>query len=80
MRFFLTVLLIVRVAPAVARDRTLQRVMLSLAGVGSFEHEESRATVIVLFRPAPDRKAEPCGTWNTVPLRSTNRTESQSWL
>jgi len=43
MRFFLTVLLIVRVAPAVARDRTLQRVMLSLAGVGSFEHEESRA-------------------------------------
>ena len=43
MRFFLTVLLIVRVAPALARDRTLQRVMLLSASLGYVEYEDSRA-------------------------------------
>jgi len=43
MRFFLTVLLIVSIAPALAGDRTLQPVMLLLASVGYFEYEESRA-------------------------------------
>jgi len=42
MRFFLTLLLIVNVAPALAGDRTLP-VMLLLARVGYFEYEESRA-------------------------------------
>lgn len=39
MRFLLTVLLIVSVTPALADDLTLQRVMLSSAGVGYFEYE-----------------------------------------
>lgn len=39
MRFVLPVLLIVSVTPALAGDLTLQRVILSSAGVGYFEYE-----------------------------------------
>jgi hypothetical protein len=39
MRFLLTALLIVSVTPALADDLTLQRVMLSSAGVGYFEYD-----------------------------------------